>query len=43
MAMARREGVDMPISACVEALIAGAMDVSGAIGALLGRPLKREE
>jgi glycerol-3-phosphate dehydrogenase (NAD(P)+) len=43
MAMARRAGVDMPISACVEALVAGAMDVPTAIGALLGRPLKREE
>ena len=41
--MARDRGVDMPIANCVEALIEGRLDVSGAVGALLGRPQKGEE
>jgi glycerol-3-phosphate dehydrogenase (NAD(P)+) len=41
--MARARGVDMPIANCVEALIEGSLDVSGAVSALLGRPQKSEE
>ena len=41
--MARERGVDMPIAACVEALIEGRLDVKGAVLALLGRPPKGEE
>ena len=41
--LARARGVDMPIANCVEALIAGALDVAGAVAALLGRPQKGEE
>jgi glycerol-3-phosphate dehydrogenase (NAD(P)+) len=41
--LARERGVDMPIANCVEGLIEGSLDVSAAIGALLGRPPKREE
>jgi glycerol-3-phosphate dehydrogenase (NAD(P)+) len=41
--LARERGVDMPIANCVEGLIEGSLDVSTAIGALLGRPPKREE
>ena len=41
--MARTRGVDMPIANCVEALIEGALDVAGAVGALLGRPQRGEE
>jgi glycerol-3-phosphate dehydrogenase (NAD(P)+) len=41
--MARARGVDMPISNCVEALLEGALDVAGAVDALLGRPQRREE
>ena len=41
--MARARGVDMPIANCVEALIDGSLDVSGAIDALLARPQKGEE
>jgi len=41
--MARARNVDMPISACVEALLEGAIDVDGAVGALLGRPQRGEE
>ena len=41
--MARERRVDMPIATCVEALLGGALDVSGAVGALLGRPQRGEE
>jgi len=41
--MARARGVEMPIADCVEALIEGALDVAGAVAALLGRPQKGEE
>ena len=41
--MARAQGVDMPIAACVEALLEGSLDVAGAVGALLGRPQRGEE
>ena len=40
--MARARGVEMPIAAAVEAVIAGKMDVRGAVGALLARPAKAE-
>jgi glycerol-3-phosphate dehydrogenase (NAD(P)+) len=40
--LARAKGVEMPIADCVEALIDGALDVQGAIEALLGRPQKGE-
>ena len=41
--MARRRGVEMPIADCVEALIEGALDVQGAVDALLARPRRSEE
>jgi glycerol-3-phosphate dehydrogenase (NAD(P)+) len=41
--LARKRQVDMPIAACVEALIEGALDVQGAIEMLLGRPPKGEQ
>ncbi len=41
--MARERGVELPIAACVEALVEGRLDVAGAVGALLGRPPKGEE
>jgi len=41
--MARARGVEMPIADCVEALIEGAIDVRGAVDALLGRPQRGEE
>jgi glycerol-3-phosphate dehydrogenase (NAD(P)+) len=40
--MARVRGVEMPIAAAVEAVVAGRMDVRGAVGALLARPAKAE-
>ncbi len=40
--MARKRGVDMPISSAVAALLAGAMSVDEAIESLLARPLKAE-
>ncbi|MGD1017489.1 MAG: NAD(P)H-dependent glycerol-3-phosphate dehydrogenase [Roseiarcus sp.] len=43
MRMARSRGVDMPISATVEALLEGTIDARAAVGALLGRPPKGEE
>ena len=43
MQMARARGVDMPISATVEALLGGAMDARAAVGALLARPQRGEE
>ena len=41
--IARARGVEMPIADCVAALIEGAIDVPGAVGALLGRPRKGED
>ena len=41
--MARARGVEMPIADCVAALVEGAIDVPGAVGALLGRPRKGED
>ena len=41
--MARARGVDMPIADCVSALIEGAIDVPGAVRALLARPRKGED
>jgi glycerol-3-phosphate dehydrogenase (NAD(P)+) len=41
--LARERGVDMPIANCVEGLIEGSLDVTAAVGALLGRPPKAEE
>jgi glycerol-3-phosphate dehydrogenase (NAD(P)+) len=41
--LARERGVDMPIANCVEGLLEGSLDVTAAVGALLGRPPKREE
>ena len=43
MQMARARQVEMPICATVVALLEGAVDVAGAAGALLARPLKGEE
>lgn len=41
-ALAKREGVEMPICAAVDAVLSGAMDVDGAIEALLSRPFGPE-
>ncbi len=41
--LARERGVDMPIAECVQGLIDGSLDVTGAVSALLGRPPKGEE
>ena len=41
--LARERGVEMPIASCVEGLIEGSLDVSGAVEALLARPPKGEE
>ena len=43
MRMARAHSVEMPISAAVEALLAGTIDARAAVGQLLSRPLKGEE
>ena len=43
MGMARARGVDMPISAAVEALLDGAIDPQAAVSGLLDRPPKGEE
>jgi glycerol-3-phosphate dehydrogenase (NAD(P)+) len=43
MRMARAHSVEMPISATVEALLAGTIDARAAVGQLLSRPLKGEE
>jgi glycerol-3-phosphate dehydrogenase (NAD(P)+) len=43
MRMARARGVEMPISATVEALLEGTIDPGAAVGALLARPPKGEE
>ena len=42
VALARREGVDMPICQAVDAVLSGALTVDGAIDALLARPFKPE-
>jgi glycerol-3-phosphate dehydrogenase (NAD(P)+) len=42
MSLAREKGVDMPIAATVEALLAGQIDARSAVGALLARPQKGE-
>jgi glycerol-3-phosphate dehydrogenase (NAD(P)+) len=41
--MARAKGVETPIAAAVADVLAGRLDVAGAIGALLARPTKAEE
>ncbi len=43
MQMARARGVEMPISATVEALLEETIDARAAVGALLARPPKGEE
>ena len=43
MRMARSRGVDMPISATVEALLEGTIDARAAVSGLLARPPKGEE
>ena len=40
--VARSHGIDMPICLSVEAVLAGRMEISGAIEALLARPMKAE-
>lgn len=42
VALAARLGVDMPICAAVDALLAGRADVDAVIGALLSRPFRSE-
>jgi len=42
VALAEKQGVDMPICAAVDAVLAGRMDVEGAIEALLTRPFGPE-
>lgn len=41
-ALAAREGVEMPITAAVAAIVAGQLQISEAIQGLLSRPLKQE-
>jgi glycerol-3-phosphate dehydrogenase (NAD(P)+) len=41
--MARARGVAMPIAEAVDAVLAGAIDIDGAIAALMTRPLKAED
>jgi glycerol-3-phosphate dehydrogenase len=41
--LARARGVEMPISATVEALLEGTIDARAAVVALLARPQKGEE
>lgn len=43
VAMARRHGVEMPVCEAVAAVLAGALDVSRAVEALLARPFRDEE
>ncbi|MEP4336489.1 MAG: NAD(P)H-dependent glycerol-3-phosphate dehydrogenase, partial [Roseobacter sp.] len=40
--VARERGLDLPICACVADLVAGEVDMKGAMLQLLGRPLKEE-
>jgi glycerol-3-phosphate dehydrogenase (NAD(P)+) len=42
VALAHKQGVEMPISAAVDAILRGALTIDGAIGALLTRPLRQE-
>ena len=42
VALARKQGVDMPICETVAAILAGEMDVESAIDALLNRPFRTE-
>jgi glycerol-3-phosphate dehydrogenase (NAD(P)+) len=42
-AMARRQGVDMPVAAAVDAVMAGALSLDQAIDRLMQRPLKSEQ
>lgn len=42
VALAARHGVEMPICAAVDDLLAGRLDVDAAIGALLSRPFRAE-
>jgi glycerol-3-phosphate dehydrogenase (NAD(P)+) len=42
VALAARHGVEMPICAAVNAILSGALDIDGAIAALLSRPFKAE-
>jgi glycerol-3-phosphate dehydrogenase (NAD(P)+) len=42
MTLAKRHGIDMPVTAMVAALVARDLGVAEAMGALLNRPLKRE-
>ncbi len=42
VALAARHGVEMPICAAVEAIVAGRMNIDDAIGALLSRPFRAE-
>jgi glycerol-3-phosphate dehydrogenase (NAD(P)+) len=42
VALAQREGVDMPICAAVNSVLAGALGVDDAIEALLSRPFREE-
>ncbi|MGJ3232054.1 MAG: NAD(P)H-dependent glycerol-3-phosphate dehydrogenase [Oceanicaulis sp.] len=42
VALAKREGVDMPICQAVDAVLSGGLSVDGAIEALLSRPFKPE-
>lgn len=42
VALARRHGIDMPVTAMVSALVAHDLSVAAAMDALLNRPLKRE-
>src|SRR5215210_2166727 len=42
VALARAKGVDMPIAAAVEAVIAGSIGIEAAIEALMSRPLRAE-
>lgn len=42
VALAARHGVEMPICAAVEAIVAGRINVDDAIGALLARPFRME-
>lgn len=40
--LAEKRGIDLPVTTMVAALISGEVDLSGAIHALLSRPLKKE-
>ena len=42
MARARARGVEMPVAAVVEEVLAGGLSVERAVDALMNRPLKSE-